>query len=149
MTAANVQPSRPGGLVLVPGQKPVEVQVVAMHLLVTYPDPMVAPLALRPREPWCANGIIRRYGPVRTLLVRFVVFSGLRNDGYAVNQAIVNEALVVAPQLAEPSSPGILPDFPKWWDRDQAAPHFEDELRQAQRLNSFTDRLGKYRDSYY
>lgn len=145
VTVAGAQPSRPGGLILVPGQNPVEVQVVEVHLLLTYPDPMVAPLALRPGEPWWASGVIRRYGPVRTLLVRFFVVSGIRNHGYAVDQAIVNEALVNAPQLAEPGSPGILPDSPKWWDRDQAAPLFEDELHQAQRLDLFTERLGKYR----
>jgi len=145
VTVANAQPSRPGGLILVPGQNPIEVQVVEIHLLVTYPDPMVAPLALRPGEPWWASGVIRRYGPVRTLLVRFFVVSGLRNYGYAVDQAIVNEALVAAPQLAEPGSPGILPDSPKWWDRSQASQLFEDELRQTQRLDSLTDRLGKYR----
>jgi len=145
VTIAGSRPSRPGGLLLVPGQNPVEVQVVEVHLLVTYPDPMVAPLALRPDEPWWASGVIRRYGPVRTLLVRFFVVSGLRNYGYAVDYAIVNEALVDAPQLAEPGSPGILPDSPKWWDRNQAAQLFEDELRQAQQMVSYTDRLGKYR----
>ncbi|MDH4362320.1 MAG: hypothetical protein OEW33_16470, partial [Nitrospirota bacterium] len=145
VSVAGTQPPRSGGLILVPGQNPVEVQVVETHLLVTYPDPMVAPLALRPGEPWWASGVIRRYGPVRTLLVRFFVVSGLQSYGYAVDHAIVNEALVDAPQLAEPGSPGILPDSPKWWDRSQAAQLFEDELRQAQRLDSLTDRLGKYR----
>jgi hypothetical protein len=145
VTVAGTRPSRAGGLLLVQGQNPVEVQVVEVHLLVTYPDPMVAPLALRPGEPWWASGVIRRYGPVRTLLVRFFVVSGLRNYGYAVDHAIVNEGLVDVPQLAEPGSPGILPDSPKWWDRNQAAQLFEDELREAQRLDSLTDRLGKYR----
>lgn len=32
---------------------------------------------------------------------------------YAVDHGIVNKALVDAPQLEEPSSPGILPDSPK------------------------------------
>lgn len=145
VTMVGAQPSRPGGLILVPGQDPVEVQVEAVHLLVTYPDPMVAPLALRPGEPWWASGVIRRYGPVRTVLVRFFVVSGLRDYGYAVDQAIVNEVLPNAPQLAEPGSPGILPDSPKWWDRNQASQLFEDELLQAQRLDSLTDRLEKYR----
>jgi hypothetical protein len=145
VTMAGAQPSRPGGLILVPGQDPVEVQVWEVHLLVTYPDPMVAPLALRPGEPWWASGVIRRYGPVRTVLVRFFVVSGLRHYDYAVDHAIVNEVLLDAPQLAEPGSPGILPDSPKWWDRNQDSQLFEDELRQAQRLDSVTDRFLKYR----
>ncbi|MBA3612285.1 MAG: hypothetical protein H0W49_05075 [Nitrospirales bacterium] len=145
MAVAMTQPPRPGGLILVSEENSVEVQVREVHLLVTYPNPMVAPLALRPGEPWWASGVIRRYGPVRTLLARFFVVSGLRNYGYAVDQAIVNEALVDAPQLAQPGSPGILPESPKWWDRDQSAQLFEDELRQSQRLDSVTDRLGKYR----
>ena len=145
VSVVGTQVPRSGGLILMTGQNPVEVEVTAVHLLVTYPDPMVAPLALRPGEPWWASGVIRRYGPVRTIQVRFFVVSGLRNHGYAVDQAIVNEALVGTPHLAEPGSPGILPDSPKWWDRLQAEQLFEDELHQAQRLDSFTDRLGKYR----
>ncbi|MGD9851793.1 MAG: hypothetical protein AB7T38_11035 [Nitrospirales bacterium] len=145
ITVDKALPARPGGLILVPGQNPVEAQVTTVHLLVTYPNPMVAPLALRPGEPWWASGVIRRYGPVRTLLVRFFVVSGLQSHGYAVDQAIVNEALLDGPQLAEPGSPGILPDSPTWWDRSQAPQLFEDELHQTQHLESLTDRLGKYR----
>lgn len=145
LSVANVHPSRPGGLIFVPEENPVEVQVLAVDLLVRYPDPMVAPLALRPGEPWWTSGVIRRYGPVHTLLARFYVVSGLQSYGYDVDQAIVNEALSDTPQLAEPGSPGILPDSPKWWDRHQAAQRFEDELQQVQRLGSFPERLEIYR----
>ncbi|MCA9420659.1 MAG: hypothetical protein KC592_06565, partial [Nitrospira sp.] len=136
ITVDKAQPARPGGLILVPGQNPVEAQVTTVDLLVTFPNPMVAPLALRPGEPWWTSGVIRRYGPVRTLVVRFFVVSGLQSHGYAVDQAIVNEALPDGPQLAEPGSPGILPDSPRWWDRSQAPQLFEDELHQAQHLES-------------
>ena len=69
------------GLVVEQGQDPDGVQAVKVDISVSYPDPLTAPLALRPGEPWWASPVIRRYGPVQDLLARFTIVSGLQAWG--------------------------------------------------------------------
>ena len=132
------------GLVIGQGLDPVGVQVVKVDVSVVYPDPLTAPLALRPGEPWWASPMIRRYGPVRNLLARFTVVSGLRALGFPVEKAIVNEALPGAPLVAEPSVPGILPASPQWWDQGQNPQRFEAGFQEARQAISFQERVRKF-----
>ncbi len=134
----------PAGLIIDREQELAEVQKVRVDLLVTYPDPLTAPLALLPDEPWWASPVVRRYGPVKSLIARFSVVRGLKPLGYPVDQAIVNEALPNAPRIAEPSTPGIVPTSPQWWDRSQNQARFEEGLQDARQATSIQERIRKY-----
>jgi hypothetical protein len=144
---------------------PVAVRGTLVEVHVTYPDPLTAPLALKPGEVWWASGQIRRYGPVREVDVRFVVVSGLRKLGYAQDTAVVNEALTDAPQIpgarygldpdnigraferagAPPVEPpikgGLVIGSARWWTRPEAAEHFQAGIERAKHLPSQSDRL--------
>ncbi len=132
------------GLVVDQGRNPVGVQAVKVDISVSYPDPLTAPLALRPGEPWWASPVIRRYGPVQDLLARFTIVSGLHALGFPVDEAVVNEALPNAPQVAGPSVPGILPESPRWWDREKISSQFESGFQEARQVVSFQDRIKKF-----
>ena len=134
----------PAGLIIDKEQVPAEVQKISVDLLVTYPDPLTAPLALLPNEPWWASPMVRRYGPVKTLIARFSIVRGLKRLGYPVDQAVVNEALPNAPIIAEPSTPGIVPSSPQWWDRNNGQARFEEGLREAGQATSIQERVRKY-----
>ena len=140
----NILEARSAGLVIGQGQVPLGVQTVRVDMSVTYPDLLTAPLALLPGEPWWASPVIRRYGPVHNLLARFTVVGGLRELGFPVDQAVVNEALPGAPIVAGPSVPGILPASPRWWDRSQNPQQFEAVFQEAQQAVSFQERVRKF-----
>ncbi|RMH36505.1 MAG: hypothetical protein D6690_05820 [Nitrospirae bacterium] len=140
-----VEPSRPLGLVLEPGQDPVPVTATVVYVTITYPDPLTAPMALRPGEPWWASPVARRYGPVRKLRARFVVVSGLRSRGFQIDRAVVNDAIPGAPRLVGPTVPGIVPDSPQWWERDDDPVRFETAFQEARRLPSLEERVRRYR----
>ena len=139
------------------GQEPVRVSGHTVEIRVSYPDPLTAPLALRPGEVWWANGVLRRYGPVKEVTVRFVVVSGLRKLGYPVDQAVVNEALPGAPtqvgihygRLPQTSDPGgrqneevknrlgaggLVLGSARWWDRKDARQVFTAALARAEQM---------------
>ncbi|MCA9462686.1 MAG: hypothetical protein KC590_11215 [Nitrospira sp.] len=132
------------GLVFDRNAPPADVQKTRIDLSVTYPDPLTAPLALLPNEPWWASPVIRRYGPVRTLIVRFTIVRGLKALGYPVDQAVVNEALPNAPFIAEPSVAGILPSSPKWWDHSQSQIHIQQSIQDVRVTDSFQERVRKF-----
>ena len=132
------------GLVMDQEQDPVGVQAIKVDISVSYPDPLTAPLALRPGEPWWASPVVRRYGPVQDLLARFTIVSGLHAVGFPVDQAVVNEALPHAPLVAGPSVPGILPGSPHWWDRGKISSQFESGFQEARQAVSFQDRIRKF-----
>ncbi len=147
------------------GNDPVAVRGTLVEARISYPDPLTAPLALRPGEVWWASGQIRRYGPVREVDVRFVVVSGLRKLGYARDAAVVNEALADAPQIpgarygldpdnigraferpgapsAEPPVKGeLVVGSARWWSKAEAAEHFRAGIERAKHLPSRSDRL--------
>lgn len=147
------------------GQDPVAVRGTLVEVRVTYPDPLTAPLALKPGEVWWASGQIRRYGPVREVDVRFVVVNGLRKLGYAQDTAVVNEALTDAPQIPgarygldpdnigrafeRPGEPSVEPPVKgglvvgsaRWWTKPEAAEHFQAGIERAKHLPSQSDRL--------
>ena len=135
---------RSAGLIVKEGQVPAKIQKFSVDLSVTYPDPFTAPLALLPDEPWWASPVIRKYAPVRNLQSRFKVVRGLKALGYPVDQAVVNEALPGAPVVAEPSSPGILPSSPTWWDRKQSQQFFDAGFQDARRTVSSPERVSKF-----
>ena len=153
----NVSPVRPFALKNLTGQEPVRVFGHTVEVRVSYPDPLTAPLALRPGEVWWANGVLRRYGPVKEVTVRFVVVSGLRKLGYPVDQAVVNEALPGAPtqvgihygRLPQTSDPGgrqneevknrlgaggLVLGSARWWDRKDARQVFTAALARAEQM---------------
>ncbi len=136
--------SRSAGLVIEGIHEPVNVKKVSIDVSVTYPDPLSAPLALLPHEPWWASPVIRKYAPVRNLTARFEVVTGLKALGYSVDQAVVNDALPGAPIIAKPSEPGILPSSPQWWDRTQTQDLFEKEVEKARTTDSFQERVKKF-----
>ena len=139
------------------GQDPMRVSGHTVEVRVSYQNPLTAPLALRPGEVWWANGILRRYGPVKEVTVRFVVVSGLRKLGYPVDQAVVNEALPGAPvqvgihygrlpQTADPGgrqneevknrlgAGGLVLGSARWWDHKDAQPVFAATLARAEQM---------------
>lgn len=157
-------PARVTGLRLSDPRPPVTVRVTLVELSVTYPDPLTAPLALRPGEPWWASGGIRRYGPVRDLVVRMPVLSGLKAAGYPVDQAVLSAGLPETPTLLGTSSGGIseigrsselpgertagqelagglLLGSARWWDRASAGSQFATELRDVKGLSPSPGRL--------
>ena len=136
--------ARSAGLVIEGMQEPAEVQEISIDISVTYPDPLTAPLALLPNEPWWASPVIRKYAPVRNLLARFEIVRGLKALGYSVDQAVVNDALPGAPIIAKPSAPGILPSSPRWWTRTQHQQGFETAVREANQTGSFQERAKKF-----
>jgi hypothetical protein len=141
------------------GKDPVAVGGTMVEVLVTYPDPLTAPLALKPNEVWWANGQIRRYAPVRELAVQFVVVSGLRKLGYSSDTAVVNEALTDAPQIPgtrygfnpenigrafdRPDDPSAAPSArgglvlgsARWWTKQEAAERFRAGVERAKHLS--------------
>lgn len=159
----NASPVRPFALNNLTGQEPVRVSGHTVEVRVSYPDPLTAPLALRPGEVWWASGVLRRYGPVREVTVRFVVVSGLRKLGYPVDQAVVNEALSGAPvqvgihygrlpQSADPGgrqndevksrlgAGGLVLGSARWWDRKDANQAFAAGLARAEQMPRSTER---------
>ena len=73
-------------------------RVTLVELAVTYPDPLTAPPALRPGEPWWASGAVRRYGPVRDLIVRLPVVSGLKAAGYPSAECPMGVSSIICQQ---------------------------------------------------
>ena len=159
----NVSPVRPFALKNLTGQEPVRVFGHTVEVRVSYPDPLTAPLALRPGEVWWANGVLRRYGPIKEVTVRFVVVSGLRKLGYPVDQAVVNEALPGAPvqvgihygRLPQTSDPGgrqneevknrlgaggLVLGSARWWDRKDARQVFAAALARAEQMPRASER---------
>ncbi len=144
---------------------PVAVRGTLVEVRVTYPDPLTAPLALKPGEVWWASGQIRRYGPVREVDVQFVVVSGLQQLGYPRDTAVVNEALTDAPQIPgarygldpdtigrafeRPGAPSFEPSVKgglvigsaRWWTKREAADHFRAGLERAKHSSIRNDRL--------
>jgi hypothetical protein len=159
----NVSPVRPFALKNLTSQDPVRVSGHTVEILVSYPDPLTAPLALRPGEVWWANGVLRRYGPVKEVTVRFMVVSGLQKLGYPVDQAVINEALPGAPvqvgiqygRLPQTSDPGgrqneevknrlgaggLVLGSARWWDRKNTRQVFTAALARAEQMPRASDR---------
>lgn len=156
VTVKKVWPTRPIAI-QEKGKDPVAVGGTMVELQATYPDPLAAPLALKPNEVWWASGGIRRYGPVRELAAQFVVVSGLRKLGYTRDTAIVNEALADAPQIpatryglnpeigrafSRPQTPsaeppikgGLVLGSARWWTKQEATERFRAGVERAKRL---------------
>jgi hypothetical protein len=143
------------GIQLSKNELPAKIRATPVEVKITYPDPLRAPLALRPEEIWWASGAIRRYAPVREVVARFVVVGGLRRYGFPADQAVVNDALPAAPVILgarggvereigrasrRPGDPlqgtalasGLVQESARWWDKQQAAHVFAASFREAQ-----------------
>ena len=147
------------------GKGPVAADGTMVEIRVAYPDPLTAPLALKPGEVWWASGQIRRYGPVRELVVQLVVVSGLRKLGYPSETAVVNEALPEAPQIpgtryglnpenigrafdrpgdpsaAPPVKGGLVLGSARWWTKKEAAERVRAGVERAKHLQIQGERL--------
>ena len=99
LTLVRVSQVQPIALTGLAGPDPIGLRGQAVDVKVVYGDPLTAPLALRPEEVWWVSGAHRRFGPVREVVARFVVVSGLWKFGYPVDQAVINEALPDAPRI--------------------------------------------------
>jgi hypothetical protein len=167
LNVAKVWPTRPIAI-QGKGEDPVAVRGTMVELHVTYPDPLTAPLALKPDEVWWASGQIRRYGPVREVLTRFVVVTGLRKLGYSSDTAVVNEALADAPRIpatryglnpeigrafnhrgdssAEPPiKGGLVLGSARWWTKQEGAERFRASVERVKHLPSQGKRLALLR----
>ncbi|ALA59673.1 hypothetical protein [Nitrospira moscoviensis] len=152
-----VHPAQPTALLNVKGSDPVTVQGHAVDVTIVYPDPITAPLALRPEEIWWVSGAQRRFGPVREVQVRFIVVSGLKKFGYAEDRAVMNEILPGAPLIpttqyglrpeagrrfdpASINAPNrllkgeLLPGTARWWERSEAELLFRQAVGRAAHL---------------
>lgn len=151
-----VGPSRPIALVGLRGSDPVTVRGQAVDLKITYTDPLVAPLALRPEEIWWVNGAQRRFGPVREVVARFVLVDGLKKFGFPVDQAVLNEALSDTPRIPttyyglrpeagrrfdQPDSAHrvvkgeLVPGSARWWERSEAESVVRETLERVRHLS--------------
>lgn len=154
IAVARVSPTQPIALLNLAGPEPVTVRGQAVDVSIRYPDPLTAPLALRPEEIWWVSGTQRRFGPVREVEARFIVVSGLKKFGYPVDRAVMNEALPGAPliptthyglrpdpgrRLEAVSSDTLLkgelrPGSARWWERDEAEAPFRQAVSRAAHL---------------
>jgi hypothetical protein len=155
MTAVRTSPEqrfalsniKEGSLVSVPGH--------AVDIKIVYPDPLTAPLALRPEEIWWGNGSQRHFGPVHEVVARFIVVTGLRKLGFPTDRAVMNEVLPGAPLIAT-THYGLRPDNGRrfdhadstqallrgglvagsahWWNRVDAEPFMQAALDRATHL---------------
>lgn len=151
--ASSVQPI---ALVGLRGLEPVTVRGQAVDVKIVYTDPLSAPLALRPEEIWWVNGAQRRFGPVREVVVRFVLVGGLKKYGFTVDQAVLNEALSGAPRIPttyyglrpdagrrfdhpDPAHRMIkgelIPGSARWWERTDVEPLVRETLERLVRLS--------------
>lgn len=157
MTAVRTSPEqrfalsniKEGSLVSVPGH--------AVDIKIVYPDPLTAPLALRPEEIWWGNGSQRHFGPVREVVARFVVVTGLRKLGFSNDRAVMNEVLPGAPLIAtthyglrpdngrrfEQTDPAqgivkgeLVPGSVRWWEPTDAEPFMRAALDRAAHLTA-------------
>lgn len=137
-----------GSLVSLSGQ--------AVDIKILYPDPLTAPLALRPEEIWWVNGAQRQFGPVREVVARFIVVTGLRKFGFSADRAVLNEVLPGTPLIAtthyglrpdngrkferaDPTRPVVkgelVPGSTQWWDSADAEPMVQVALGRAPYLS--------------
>lgn len=156
ITPVRVSPAQPIALVGLQGPDAVTVRGQAVDVKIVYTDPLTAPLALRPEEIWWVNGAQRRFGPVREVVARFVLVSGLKKHGFPVDQAVLNEALPGTPRIPttyyglrpeagrrfDQSDPGhrllkgeLVPGSARWWERSEAEALVRDTLERASRLS--------------
>ncbi|QPD02824.1 MAG: hypothetical protein Nkreftii_000598 [Candidatus Nitrospira kreftii] len=138
-----------GSLVSVPGY--------AVDIKIVYPDPLTAPLALRPEEIWWGNGSQRQFGPVHEVVARYIVVTGLRKLGFPTDRAVMNEGLLAGPLIATThyglrpdngrkfqqadSTPGLLkgelvPGSARWWNHTTAEPFMQAALNRAAHLTA-------------
>ena len=161
ITIVKVNPAQSFALIGLSGDTPVPVKGQAVDLKVVYPDPLTAPLALRPEEIWWSTGAQRRFSPVREVQIRLIVLSGLRKFGYGSDRAVMNEGLAGSPLIATTRyglRPGLgrqfddprvdavvkgelLPGSPQWWERKEAESVFRATLARAAAMSS-TERSG-------
>ncbi len=123
-----------------------------MDIKIVYPDPLTAPLALRPEEIWWVNGGQRRFGPVREVMARFIMVTGLRRFGFSADRAVINEVLPGVPLIstthyglrpdngrkfnqADPARPllkgELVPGSAHWWEPSDAEPVMQAALARA------------------
>ncbi|MBH0200366.1 MAG: hypothetical protein HP497_13275 [Nitrospira sp.] len=160
VTVVHASPIQSIALAGLAGSEAVTVRGQAVDVKVVYTDPLSAPLALRPEEIWWVNGAQRRFGPVREVIARFVLVSGLRKYGFPVDQAVLNEALSGAPRIPttyyglrpdagrrfDHPDPDhrlikgeLIPGSARWWERTDVEPLVRETLDRVVRL-SHTER---------
>ncbi|MER3424473.1 MAG: hypothetical protein C4293_15895, partial [Nitrospiraceae bacterium] len=159
-----VGPPQSVGLQLRKDREPAAVRAIPVDLKITYPDPLTAPLALRPEEVWWTSGMVRQYGPVRELIARFIIVTGLRAQGYPADRVVLNEALPDAPRIlganshstheigrafhhpgerlpAQAFSGGLVLGSARWWTGKEAAEIVAAEVERVQQESSVSNRL--------
>ena len=159
-TVVRISPLQPFALSNIKEGSLVSVRGRAVDIKIVYPDPLTAPLALRPEEIWWVNGSQRHFGPVREVVARFIVVTGLRKFGFAADRAVMNEVLPGVPLIAT-TQYGLRPDngrkfdqadptqallkgelvrrSTRWWEPTDAEPLMQETLERAAHLTA-TDR---------
>ncbi|MBM4127444.1 MAG: hypothetical protein FJ247_08880 [Nitrospira sp.] len=156
ITPIRVSPIQPIALVGLKGPDPVTVRGQAVDVKIVYSDPLTAPLALRPEEIWWVNGAQRRFGPVREVVARFILVTGLKKYGLPVDQAVLNEALPGTPRIPttyyglrpeagrrfDQPDPAhrllkgeLVPGSARWWERSEAEALVREALERATHLS--------------
>ncbi len=155
VTPVHASQVQPIALVGLKGTDPVTVRGQAVDVKIVYTDPLSAPLALRPEEIWWVNGAKRRFGPIREVVARFVLVSGLKKYGFPVDQAVLNEALSGTPRIPttyyglrpdagrrfDHSDPAyrlmkgeLVPSSARWWERSDVEPLVRATLDRAMHM---------------
>ncbi len=155
MTVIGTRPPQSHALSQIKGTELVALRAQAVDIKIVYPDPLTAPLALRPEEIWWVNGTQRHFGPIREVVARFVVVNGLRKFGFSTDRAVMNEVLPGAPRIPttyygfRPDASRkldqvdatqhflkgeLVPGSVRWWERADAEPVIETALNRATKL---------------
>ena len=156
ITPVRVSPIQPIALTGLRGSETVTIKGQAVDVKIVYPDPLTAPLALRPEEIWWVNGAQRRFGPVHEVVARFILVSGLKQYGFPVDQAVLNEGLAGTPRIPttyyglrpeagrrfDQPDPAhrllkgeLVPGSARWWERSEAEELVRDTLKRATHLS--------------
>ncbi len=101
----------------------VSARATMVHMRVTYKDPLLAPVSYAPGAYRWANTVKRPKRAIKSVVVKWVVLSGLATHGFPGDVAVLNlppepGAGVAAPFVTEPG--GYVPNSGIWWEAADA-----------------------------
>lgn len=123
------------------GTKVVAAPTTMVHLRVSYPDPLTAPVANAPGTTDWAAPVKHPKRVIDSILVKWIVLSGLLKLGFPSDIAILDIPIqepngTTTPFVMEVG--GYVPGSIQWWRPDAASPHIEEAV---EHISDLEDRL--------